>query len=415
MSLGPPAARAASIASRASRTARSPSAWKWHWKPSASSSVTYSGSRAGSMKLVPRLAVTRAAPVQIRVEQRGRVVLGDAVQHQLHRARPEPSPAQRGALLDEFGNLSGTALPVPPQGTHDPGGERAVPRGGEIRLGRIVHAEEVAHQRVLPGGDAERVQMPLGVQQRRQPVGRRGGRGQPADELHRALLKGAGGYAGGVPLDAPVGRVGRVRADAGQLQRPAVHPGTVVVPVGQVHRPVRDDRVQQLLRRRAPRERLHRPAAAEDPLPLRMRVGVGPHGGHGRLRRRRAGQIAPGQFEPGRHRVDVRVLEAGQQQPPREVDHLRTGPGEFAQPGVTDGGDPVAGDGHGGRRTALGDEDGAAGEEEISVHDAFPDRSVGGGPGRVRTTGGVLVGSPRPVTRTRLERLRARTGGPRPH
>ncbi|GAA3146279.1 hypothetical protein GCM10017687_74030 [Streptomyces echinatus] len=223
------------------------------------------------------------------------------------------------------------------------------------------------------------MQMPLGVQQRGQPVGGTGGRGEPADQLHRALLERAARLAGGVALDPPVGRVGGAPADPGQLQRPAVDPGTVVVPVGQIHRPVRDDGVQQLLRRRTARERLHGPAAAEDPLPLRMGVGVGAYGGHGLLGRRPSGQIALGQFEPGRHRMDVRVLEAGQQQPAGQVHHLGARPGEFAHLRVSDGGDPVAGDGHGGGGTALGGEDGAAGEEQVSVHGAFPDRSVGRG------------------------------------
>ncbi len=75
--------------------------------------------------------------------------------------------------------------------------------------------------------------------------------------------------------------------------------------------------------------------------------------------------------------MDVRVLEAGQQQPSGEIDHLGARPGQLAQLLAADGGDTAPGDGDGGRGTGLGrlgGEDGAAGEQQISVHDAFPGR-----------------------------------------
>jgi hypothetical protein len=314
-----------------------------------------------------------AALVQIRVEQRGRPGLGDPVQHQFDRARAEPAMAQRGSQLHEFGDLLGSAFAVPPQGADDTRGERAVPGGRQIRVGRVVHAEEGSDEGVLPGRDAEGVQMALGVQQCGEPVGRCGRGSEAPDELHRAFLERAArlARARGVPLDPSVGGIGRVPRDAGEFQGAAVDPGTVMVPVGQIDRSVGDDGVQQLLRRRTALEGLHRPAASGDPLPLRMRGGVRAHGGHRLLRCLGPGQVALGEFETGRDRVDVRVLEAGQQQPPRQVDHFGPGPSEVQDLVVSYGGDAVAGDGHGGRGAALGGEDGAAGEDEVCVHVPF--------------------------------------------
>lgn len=73
------------------------------------------------------------------------------------------------------------------------------------------------------------------------------------------------------------------------------------------------------------------------------------------------------------------VLEARQEQPSRQVDHLRLRADQVVDLGVSDGGDPVAGDGDGCRAAAFGalgprdprgsrGEDRAAGEEEIGVH-----------------------------------------------
>ncbi len=53
VSLGPFAWRATATASRVSRTARSPMAWTWAWKPSASSRATYCPNASGSMMLRP--------------------------------------------------------------------------------------------------------------------------------------------------------------------------------------------------------------------------------------------------------------------------------------------------------------------------------------------------------------------------
>lgn len=99
-----------------------------------------------------------------------------------------------------------------------------------------------------------------------------------------------------------------------------------------------------------------------------MRVGVRADGGHGVLCRLRAGEIALGEFQARRDRVDVRVLESGQQEPPGQVHYLGARADQVVDLGVPHGGDPLAGDGHRGRGSALGGEHRAAGEEKVSVH-----------------------------------------------
>lgn len=74
--------------------------------------------------------------------------------------------------------------------------------------------------------------------------------------------------------------------------------------------------------------------------------------------------------------MDVRVLEAGDEQPAGEVDDFGSGADQFAHLVVADGGDAVAGDGDGGGAAACGvhGEDRAAGEDEIGggvVHGLF--------------------------------------------
>jgi len=73
-----------------------------------------------------------------------------------------------------------------------------------------------------------------------------------------------------IALDPSVDGVGGVAVDPGEPQRGAADPGTVVVAVGQEHRPVLEERVQ-VARQRTPRtEGGHRPATAEDPRTVRM-------------------------------------------------------------------------------------------------------------------------------------------------
>lgn len=94
------------------------------------------------------------------------------------------------------------------------------------------------------------------------------------------------------------------------------------VPVRQEHGAVWNDRVQIVFRRASAREHVHGPPAPEDP--LLVRVGFGVRGD----RRQVAGlriqvvQVALEHVDPGGNRVDVRVLEPGDEHPAGEVDHL---------------------------------------------------------------------------------------------
>ena len=126
--------------------------------------------RAASSRSTKRdAAVVRvpAAAVAVGLEQGAGVVLQHPVQHDLHRrgveaaAAARPRLAPRAAALD----LLDALRPLPPQRADDARGEPAVRRQrlvGGLRRRR--------HPRVLPAGDAERVQVPLRAQDRGLPV-----------------------------------------------------------------------------------------------------------------------------------------------------------------------------------------------------------------------------------------------------
>src|SRR5947208_16631275 len=65
--------------------------------------------------------VRRAAPVPVEIwlQHRGGVVLGDAVEHHLHARRPEAVTAHEAAPVEQLGQLLEPALAVPPQRTYD--------------------------------------------------------------------------------------------------------------------------------------------------------------------------------------------------------------------------------------------------------------------------------------------------------
>ena len=130
----------------------------------------------------------------------------------------------------------------------DPGGEVAVAGGAEVG-GVVVHPEVGGHDRVLPGRDPEGVQVSLALEQSLvHLVGRRFGC-ETADEVCGALVQRAARLAARVALDPAVGRIGRLRCDPGQLQRPAVHPRAMAVAVRQEHDAVGHDRIEEVLGR----------------------------------------------------------------------------------------------------------------------------------------------------------------------
>ena len=212
----------------------------------------------------------------------------------------------------QVADLLDPTVAVPPQRSDDASGQLAI--RGQSLVGELGVGGDPC---VLPAGDAEGVQVLLRGQDRLTP-GIRGRRRDDVlvDPVRRALVQGAGGFAGRrVALDPTVGRVGGVPVDAGALQGHRVGPGAVNVPVEQEDRPIRHNGVEELLGGRPAREVLHRPAARRRSTPR--------PGGRRRSRRRR--RRRPGAGEPvqvdgqavaaGLRRVHVGVLEAREHEP----------------------------------------------------------------------------------------------------
>ncbi len=261
---------------------------------------------------VPGLA---AAGVQVRVDHAGGEVLRDPILHDLDHACAEPARLAGLPPVEQVIELLSAPGPVPPEGPGHPGGEGSVRRGGQVGRHRVRVAEVLPHDGVLPGGDAQRVQVLLGQQQPADLLGEAGAGHQTAHEQRRPLVQGALRLTVTASLDPPVPGVRRGRGQAGQVQRPGVDPGAVPVPVREVGRPVRDHAVQQLAGRGAAGEPLHPPAAAVDPLPVRLGRGVGPDPVQRPGLVLGAVQVAAQHRDPRERRVNVRVLEPGQQGP----------------------------------------------------------------------------------------------------
>ena len=151
---GPFALRAAATASRHSRTARSPSAWKCTWKPSRSSSVTCPASATGSTKLRPRLPVS--APQPSRYGPSSPAVKFSTTPSCITLTVPAAKPCAAAASRrsDQLGHLLGTAVAVPPLRRDDPGSQLAAGVRAQVDRQRVGLAEQRAHRGVLPGGDA---------------------------------------------------------------------------------------------------------------------------------------------------------------------------------------------------------------------------------------------------------------------
>ena len=256
---------------------RSPIACTCTWKPAAASAATCSRSAPGRRTSGRVLSVGVPAAVEVRRGQRRGAVLGDAVLHDLDAGGAEPAVRVGRARRS---TRSATCSAPRSRSHHSAPTTSAVRsplrRGPQVRRAGVVHAGVVADDRVLPAGDAQRVQVGLAGEQRR--VVLLGGRwpgSVPGDR--RASRPRAASRSGGRRRRARSGRAagrGCRGVDARELERPAVDPGAVVVAVGQEHRPVGDDRVEVGRGRRAAGERRHRPAAAEDPGQLGVGGGV---------------------------------------------------------------------------------------------------------------------------------------------
>jgi hypothetical protein len=184
-----------------------------------------------------------------------------------------------------------------------------------------------------------------------------------------ALVQGPLRLAVGVALDAAVDRVGRVTVDSRQLQGAAVHPDAVAVPVVEADRAIGDDGVEQAPVRGPAREGGHRPAASDDPGPLRVGHGVLPDARHVLGRDDGAAvQVAAQAVQAGRDGMHVGVLEARQERAATQFHD--PGAGADVLPDVRvrpHSDDAAATHGHGLRPRTSGIDgvDGASAQEEV--------------------------------------------------
>ena len=100
------------------------------------------------------------------------------------------------------------------------------------------------------------------------------------------------------------------------------------IPVREEDRPVGNDRVQVALRRGPAGERVHPPAAAQDPFLVGMRLRVAGDALEALLPGRGPVQVAPDLHEAAARRMQMRILEAGQEHAIAQIDHVRLGPAQ---------------------------------------------------------------------------------------
>ncbi len=323
------------------------------------------GEQCGVDEAQPGVGGRAAAAVEVRLQQAGREVLGDAVLHDLDAGGVEAAHPAGAAALLQLGDLFQAAFAVPPQGADDAGPQRALAGGAQVDAVVVGVAGEGADHGVLPAGHAEGEQVLLRGEQARVRLVRRRDGHVAGHQVHGALLEGAGRGAVRLPLDASVRRVGRGAVDAREVECAGVDPGAVAVPVGEHDRPVRHDRVEHGAGGRAPGEEVHGPAAAADPGGLGVLLGVGGHHRQVAVDGALLAQVAAEHLDAGHRRMHVGVLESGDEQSSVEVDHLGVRVGEGAHRRVVgDGEDPSAPDGDGGadrRRSGPG--------EHLSAHE----------------------------------------------
>ena len=237
----PFAARAASTASRAHRTAPSPSAWKCDCRPAASSRVTISRSWTGSMKSMPRFDVgSRSTRYGSTIEAVYVSTTPSSISLTLF-ARNRPGPTDR----ETAPNCS--ICSRPPSRSHQSAASTRAARPGVRRPavdGQVVRRDD----RVLPGRDAERVEVRLARPERVQPL--------ILGVLGSSRSTRSAAPSWSVPVGAP-SRSRSIRPSSGSASRrrsrPAqgtgVDPRRVPVAVRQEDRPVRHDRVEVLASR----------------------------------------------------------------------------------------------------------------------------------------------------------------------
>ena len=158
------------------------------------------------------------------------------------------------------------------------------------------------------------------------------------------LLERARGLARrGIPHDHAVLGILRVAVDAGEGERLRVRPSAVAVVALHVGGTVGDDGVELRFRREPARERAVEPAPAQHPGPLRVGGREGLDARLHRLDGRVLDQVDTLQRQGTSHEVDMGVVEARKDQPPRKVAdlRLRSAQGGGAR-GVAHVDDPIA-------------------------------------------------------------------------
>ena len=230
------------------------------------------------------------------------------------------------------------------------------PRSSESRRGeheRDPRPEHAVGERVAVDPDLVGRQPRVGVARDAERVQDADGRPQAAaqlpaaqrrelleDERLRALPQQPDRIPGRVAVDHPAGRRRRVAIDAGELQRPRVHPHGVEGEVAQDDGMVGRHGVEVLPggqpARVRPRlvEQREVPAAAADPRARRHGGGRPAHRGADlgdRLDRGEAHvQRQRRERQAGREAVHVGVVDPGQRRAALEVDHPRAAPGQPA-------------------------------------------------------------------------------------
>src|SRR6185369_4253237 len=107
------------------------------------------------------IACGTALVVEVRLEEAAGLVLEDAVLHQLDSCGRIATDRRAFATCDEPFDLLRAARPIPPERTHDAG--RQLATTGQRRVGDLFPFGRDA--RVLPAGDAQRVELGLGKAQ----------------------------------------------------------------------------------------------------------------------------------------------------------------------------------------------------------------------------------------------------------
>ena len=131
-------------------------------------------------------------------------------------------------------------------------------------------------------------------------------------------------------LDDAVPGIGRVLPDTADLERSGVHPRAVDVAVHEEHRSVRDERIELFLPGGPAGEQVHGPATADDPVDVGVLASIGGDDPAVILERMDVLEIDANAVQARGGWMTVGILEAGDHQPPIELDRRRPGSGQRA-------------------------------------------------------------------------------------